>query len=188
MGKKLPKDARREQLLDTALKLVEAEGTDALTLARVAELAGVSKPIAYEHFITRGGLLLALFRRFDRKAETAVMSALASGSRTQAQSLAIIASAYINCFVSSGPAFGLILDALSANAETRRFKLDWREELATAMIGILNLSLAERYKLVGLFGAAEALAETAAAGAITEQEAADTLTGLMRSTLLESAA
>ncbi len=33
------------------------KGTDALTLGHVAECAGVSKPIAYEHFGTRAGLL-----------------------------------------------------------------------------------------------------------------------------------
>ncbi|MHC8285601.1 helix-turn-helix domain-containing protein [Pseudomonas sp. XS1P51] len=33
-------------------------GTDALTLATLAERAGVTKPVAYEHFRTRSGLLI----------------------------------------------------------------------------------------------------------------------------------
>ncbi len=49
-----------EQLLDVATSIVRAGGVDTLTLARVAEEAGVSKPIAYSHFGTRSGLLKAL--------------------------------------------------------------------------------------------------------------------------------
>jgi AcrR family transcriptional regulator len=54
--KRLPKEQRREQLLDTALAIVREQGTDAITLSYVAERAGVSKPIAYGHFGTRAGL------------------------------------------------------------------------------------------------------------------------------------
>jgi AcrR family transcriptional regulator len=85
-GKKLSKELRREQLLDEALKLVRMEGTGGLTLARLAEAAGVTKPIAYEHFETREGLLMALFTRIDRKTEAAVMSALVGATRLCASS------------------------------------------------------------------------------------------------------
>ena len=63
----MSKDQRRAQLLETAAVIVRAEGTDALTLARLAEQAGVTKPIAYEHFGTRAGLLIALYRYFDER-------------------------------------------------------------------------------------------------------------------------
>ena len=52
----MPKEQRRIQLLETASAIVRAGGTDALTLAHLAEQAGVTKPIAYEHFGTRAGL------------------------------------------------------------------------------------------------------------------------------------
>ena len=62
---RLAKPARREQLLDTALTLVREQGTDGLTLATLAEAAGVSRPIVYDHFGTRPELLLALYRQLD---------------------------------------------------------------------------------------------------------------------------
>ncbi|WIX82750.1 helix-turn-helix domain-containing protein [Amycolatopsis carbonis] len=48
-------DERHGQVLDTAAAVVGTEGADALTLARVAEQAGVTKPIVYGHFETRAG-------------------------------------------------------------------------------------------------------------------------------------
>ncbi|MBC8136296.1 MAG: helix-turn-helix transcriptional regulator, partial [Fibrella sp.] len=56
----MSKAQRREQLLQVAYEIIRSEGTDELTLARVAEQAGVTKPIAYEHFGSRSGLLIAL--------------------------------------------------------------------------------------------------------------------------------
>src|SRR5688500_17488341 len=75
-SKRLSKAERRAQLLDTALDVVRDEGTDALTLARVAERAGVSKPIAYQHFETRGGLLVALYERMDEAPRAKLVAAL----------------------------------------------------------------------------------------------------------------
>src|SRR5262245_12468652 len=78
-SKRLDKEARRRQLLDTALAIVREEGTQALTLGRLAERAGVTKPIAYEHFGTRSGLLIALFRDYDARTTEAVHVALRAG-------------------------------------------------------------------------------------------------------------
>jgi AcrR family transcriptional regulator len=55
------------QLLDVAWQLVREEGTEALTLGRLAERAGVTKPVVYDHFVTRAGLLAALYEDFDAR-------------------------------------------------------------------------------------------------------------------------
>ncbi|RKH92133.1 TetR/AcrR family transcriptional regulator, partial [Corallococcus sp. AB038B] len=72
-ARKLPKAQRREQLLDIAQTIVREEGTDALTLGYLAERAGVSKPIAYEHFKTRSGLLIALYAQIDARQVSALL-------------------------------------------------------------------------------------------------------------------
>ena len=59
--RRLTREQRARQLLDVAWALVGEEGTDALTLGRLAEAAGVTKPVAYDHFVTRNGLLAALY-------------------------------------------------------------------------------------------------------------------------------
>lgn len=55
------------------------EGTDALTLPRLAEAAGVAKPVVYDHFSTRNGLLAALYQDFD-VGQTPVIDAAIAGS------------------------------------------------------------------------------------------------------------
>jgi AcrR family transcriptional regulator len=51
----------REALLAAARAIIEDEGFDALTMARVAERASVTRRAIYLHFATRGELVNALF-------------------------------------------------------------------------------------------------------------------------------
>ena len=55
---RLSSASRRRQLLAVALSIVREEGADRLTLGHLAQRAGVSKPVAYDHFGTRSGLLI----------------------------------------------------------------------------------------------------------------------------------
>lgn len=181
---KLSKPQRREQLLDIAVEIARSEGTDGLTLARLAEMAGVSKPIAYEHFTTREGLLLALFQRFDDKTATRVAADMAARPASLDKVVSIIATAYVSCFVSAGPAFAAILDSLSGNAETGSFRRKWREELATAILALIAPYCGgSRPVIIGLLGAAETLSETAAYGLMSEKQAVAALTKIMVSAL-----
>jgi AcrR family transcriptional regulator len=71
----MAKDQPRVQFMQTAMAIVRNEGTEALTLAHLAERAGVTTTIAYEHFGTRAGPLVALFRDDDDKTTEAVRAA-----------------------------------------------------------------------------------------------------------------
>jgi AcrR family transcriptional regulator len=66
VGRK-PHDARTaEALLDTAERIVESEGLEALTVRRVAEGAGTSTRAVYSVYGSKDGLVVALGRRaFD---------------------------------------------------------------------------------------------------------------------------
>lgn len=55
--------ARREQLLDVTGELIAEQGFPAVSMQSVAQRAGVSRPIVYEHFGTLDGLLEALIER-----------------------------------------------------------------------------------------------------------------------------
>jgi AcrR family transcriptional regulator len=54
---------RRGQLLAIALELIGASGLESVTMERVAEHAGVSKPVLYSHFGNRTELLIALLEQ-----------------------------------------------------------------------------------------------------------------------------
>jgi AcrR family transcriptional regulator len=58
----------RTRILDAAWALVRAQGTTgAVTMAAVAEAAGVSRQLVYIRFTSRAGLLTAMARDHDRR-------------------------------------------------------------------------------------------------------------------------
>ena len=60
---RLSKDDRREQLLDVAADMAVERGVAALTMEGLAERAGVSKALPYQHFDNAGAVLIALYAR-----------------------------------------------------------------------------------------------------------------------------
>jgi AcrR family transcriptional regulator len=59
-GPRLPRDARRAQLLDAAREVFVAQGYHAAAMDDIAVHAGVSKPVLYQHFPGKLDLYLAL--------------------------------------------------------------------------------------------------------------------------------
>ncbi len=60
---RLSKEDRREQLLDAAADIVVGRGVGALTMEGLAERAGVSKALPYQHFENSSAVLIALYGR-----------------------------------------------------------------------------------------------------------------------------
>ncbi len=59
-GGRLPRRERRAQLLDSALEVFVAHGYHSAAMDDIAERAGVSKPVLYQHFPGKLDLYLAL--------------------------------------------------------------------------------------------------------------------------------
>src|SRR5678816_857346 len=59
-GQRLPRQARRKQLLGAAQEVFVAQGYHAAAMDDIAERAGVSKPVLYQHFPGKLDLYLAL--------------------------------------------------------------------------------------------------------------------------------
>jgi len=183
-SKRLPRDERRRQLLETAAAIVRAEGTDALTLARVAEQAGVTKPVAYEHFETRAGLLVALYRHFDARQTEAARAALESRAHTLDDAVAILAAAYVDCALDAGKEYGAIAAALSATEEMDDFRHTLREDYVELYLEALGRFTAMpgregKAVMLGLIGAADTLAQAAATCRLSRKEAIRSLTQIM---------
>jgi AcrR family transcriptional regulator len=60
MSLRLPAAERREQLLGVALEVFSRHGYDASSMTDVAEAAGVTKPVLYQHFASKRDLYLEL--------------------------------------------------------------------------------------------------------------------------------
>lgn len=179
---------RRRQLLDVAYEIVRQEGTDALTLAVLAERAGVTKPIAYGHFATRSGLLAALYRDYEERQNAAMHAAIAAGGRSLEDVARIVSAAYVDCVLTAGPECEDIAAALSAYEETKDFLQSSRdyyvEEFRRAFAPFVDLPVDHGTAvLAGLLGAAEAVAHRAALGQLARDDAVAALARIMVGTL-----
>jgi AcrR family transcriptional regulator len=75
---RLPRTARRFQLLGAAREVFVAQGYHAAAMDEIAERAGVSKPVLYQHFPGKLDLYLALLDEHATKLVTSVREALHS--------------------------------------------------------------------------------------------------------------
>jgi AcrR family transcriptional regulator len=60
---RMPPEKRREQLIDAALSVIVAQGYEGVSIESVARMAGVTRPVIYDHFSNLGRLLQALIER-----------------------------------------------------------------------------------------------------------------------------
>ncbi|MGL4959663.1 MAG: TetR/AcrR family transcriptional regulator [Inquilinus sp.] len=161
--------------MDTAWRLVREEGTDALTLGRLAEQAGITKPVVYDHFGTRTGLLIALYREFDDRQTAQLQAALRTGEPTLAGRAAVIASAYLDCVLAQGREIPGVVAALTSSPELERVKRDcdaaFRETCRSALAPFAPAGAIAPAGLWAMLGAAEALSAAAANGDLTATEA-----------------
>lgn len=84
---RLPAAERRRQLLDVALGVFAREGYHEASMNDVAEAAGVTKPVLYQHFQSKRELYLELLRDVGGRLELAIAEATADagGPRQQVE-------------------------------------------------------------------------------------------------------
>jgi AcrR family transcriptional regulator len=61
--KRMPRAERMRQMIEVAEQVFSARGYAAASMDEIAELVGVSKPMLYEYFNSKEGLLLACIRQ-----------------------------------------------------------------------------------------------------------------------------
>ena len=189
-SRRLSKAARRRQLLDTARRIVRDEGADRLTLGHLAACAGVSKPVAYDHFGTRSGLLIELYRAIDTEQANALRNALTTGGRGLEETAEALAAAYIHCSADTSGEWHAVGAALAGSQE----KGAVYEELLDGSVRLFATVLQPHSPLppaelerrcVGLVGAGEALSAAMVRGDCGETESAAAFAALIRGGLRE---
>lgn len=187
--KRLSKQDRRSQLLEVAKVILENDGAEALTLALLAERAGVSKPIAYDHFATRSGLLVALLKDIGRYYETDALAKIAAGPQSVGSVAAIVAKAYVLCSLDAGPAATVLSAAIEADAEVREVGRAFQAEHAALFERAFSCVLKSgdpRLPAIfsGLVAAANAICVERMTGTITTKLATETLQHMLASSLV----
>lgn len=67
MSTRLPAIERKEQLLDLALQVFATKGYHETSMTDIAELAGVTKPVVYQHFESKRALFLAIIDNVGKR-------------------------------------------------------------------------------------------------------------------------
>lgn len=122
-GTRLPRHARRLQLLDAAREVFVAQGYHAAAMDDIAERAGVSKPVLYQHFPGKLDLYLALLDEYSEELVKAVKNALES-TQDNKQRVAATMRAYFDFVDSHGGAFRLVFESDLTNEPAVRERVD----------------------------------------------------------------
>jgi AcrR family transcriptional regulator len=108
---RLPREQRREQLLDAAMTVLGGCQLHELSMEAVAEAAGVGKPVLYTAFRTRAELVSALLRREHQRGLEQVRAAMPDDLTVQGPTGAYAAtvSAFLRVVLENPARWRLIL-------------------------------------------------------------------------------
>ncbi len=188
-GTRLPRPARRKQLLGAAQEVFVAQGYHAAAMDEIAERAGVSKPVLYQHFPGKLELYLALLDQHADDLVAKVRGALLSTTDNRQRVEASVA-AYVD-FVDGGDtdregAFRLVFESdLKSEPAVRerveRMTSECVEAIAQTIAHDTGFREEDALLLsVGLVGLAEVGARwwLATDGRLSKQRAVELLVGL----------
>jgi AcrR family transcriptional regulator len=122
-GSRLPRQARRRQLLGAAQEVFVAQGYHAAAMDDIADRAGVSKPVLYQHFPGKLELYLALLDESVDALTATVRNALASTTDNK-QRVTATFTAFFDFVGSTGQAFRLVFESDLRNEPAVRDRLD----------------------------------------------------------------
>ncbi len=132
---------RREQLVDVARGVFAERGFEAATIEEIAEAAGVSKPIVYQHFGGKDGLWDEVVER----AVTSLVTRIAEGLDTERLSQAAEGSAggFLAFIEEEADAFRVLLHDGPGDAEGGTLALVI-DEIAVQVEGMLGAVFVDR--------------------------------------------
>src|SRR3712207_2189112 len=130
---RLPRGARRLQLLRAARDVFVAQGFHAAAMDDIADRAGVSKPVLYQHFPGKRELYLALLEEHVGQLGDRVRAAMA-GTDDNAERVVGAVRAYFEFVDAEGEAFRLVFESDLRNDSDVRSIVDRGTEVCVEAI------------------------------------------------------
>jgi AcrR family transcriptional regulator len=149
----MPRDQRRAQLLDAANDVFTTKGYHAAAMDDIAEAAGVSKPVLYQHFGSKLDLYLDLLDLSCDRLVEVVEEALATTDKNADRVVATMGAFYE--FVSSDSGeFRFVFESdLTGDGEVQRRLWRVNNEIADAIAEVISEDTAlpaDQAKLLGI--------------------------------------
>ena len=132
-GGRMPRRERRVQLLESALEVFVAQGYHAAAMDDIAERAGVSKPVLYQHFPGKLELYLALL---DASCDDIIDNCRRALDSTHDNKLRVAAAmeAFYEYIAGNNGAFRLVFESDLTNEPAVRAAVDRVTNECAAMI------------------------------------------------------
>jgi AcrR family transcriptional regulator len=139
-------ERRRPQVLDTALEIASTEGIGKVTMGAIAERMGVTRPVVYDCFASRGEVLAALLEREQGEMLANIFAMLPPPKTGSVEQLFTDGFRALLAVVESRPAswriiFGLDPDPALAEAISRG-----RQKIS-AQVGAVMMPLFKRWQV-----------------------------------------
>lgn len=185
-GQRMPRSERRAQLLDAAQAVFVARGYHAAAMDEIADRAGVSKPVLYQHFPGKLELYLALLDTHCDALEALVADALARSRDDNHDRVMATISAYYDFIAQEGGAFRMVFESDLTSVPQVRSRLDGLEmACAEAIADVIarDTGIADEHAMllgVALAGMAQITARhwLATDGELSKEKAAELIGAL----------
>jgi AcrR family transcriptional regulator len=129
MAKKVNREQRQAELLETAIEVFAKRGYQATTMEEIAERAGVSKGMLYIYFKNKEALFGAVFRWFGKMTEAMVLAGI-HGLDDEVAQIKRIAATWADVAIQHRDYVPLFLDFWAA-ASVKGMRNDYAEDLET---------------------------------------------------------
>ena len=136
---RLPREARRRQLLETALTVFSSNGYHGSSMDDIADAAQVSKPVLYQHFPGKRELYLALVDYYLQELSEALVAAL-QGSEVNRERVESMLDVYFGYVEANPEAHRLIFESdLLADPEVAERFESFHLAVADAIAGAIQV-------------------------------------------------
>jgi AcrR family transcriptional regulator len=145
---RLPADQRRLQLLEVARDRFAQKGFNATSMDEIAEAAGVTKPVLYQHFPSKRALYVELLEDTGRQLLTSLAEATGrAGSGRERVELGF--RAYFNFAVNNRSSFRLLLGtAIRSDPEFARIVEEIINAAAETVSTLIEIDATDEQRLV----------------------------------------
>jgi AcrR family transcriptional regulator len=161
---RLPADQRRQQLLDVARDRFSQQGFHATSMDEIAEAAGVTKPVLYQHFPSKRALYVELLEETGRQL-LALLAEATSRAATGRERVELGFRAYFRFAIGDRASFRLLFGtSIRSDPEFARIVEEILDAVVETISTLIDIPGSDEQRVIlanALLGMAEAVGRRA---------------------------